>query len=516
MLLRLERKGVHVDARGGGAGVVLVGLNLVEVPALTLGEAILAVELDLGDLSRVLALAARARNAEDELGEEVVGGVLEEHILTVIADAITVELGTGGETAAGDDTETGDNGFAPGGTAEGGDTGRSRRVGGGTVGGEATLAEDGGDDAVSVPVIGVVEGLLTERLLDPGDNAAGGRAVHEGITLGNPHDLLDGVVEVHLDLVGRRRDGLRTSELELVDEVLMRLLGKAPALLSIEVHVVDVERGSDELERLDTTTAGSGGTLGEGGGGAVGSGTIVARTSGHGVTVAAVVVLLEVNVDAHFVVLEGDQGDGKTRVAAEPELEGDVEGLHRGAGAGHARVGEFRSSAGGIEGHTLGGLEENEVRGVADHVVERVLSARGLGELGPDLHPVTILAINARTTDLNLNLLDQAVTNVVEPPEAILGGGVEDDLGEGNLDVGAVHEVSVTGDDGSNTTTEVRLTVEGHLNGLHSKVGVALVEHLPEGNLRVAGDVDILGTIRDELHKTASHIEVMILSKKKK
>jgi hypothetical protein len=44
---------------------------------------------------------------------------------------------------------------------------------------------------------------------------------------------------------------------------------------------------------------------------------------------------------------------------------------------------------------------------------------------------------------------------------------------------------------------------------------VALVENLEKGDLGVAGDVDILGTVRDELHKTASHIEVMILSKKK-
>jgi hypothetical protein len=29
---------------------------------------------------------------------------------------------------------------------------------------------------------------------------------------------------------------------------------------------------------------------------------------------------------------------------------------------------------------------------------------------------------------------------------------------------------------------------------------VALVEHLPERDLGVAGDVDVLSTIRDELH----------------
>jgi hypothetical protein len=29
---------------------------------------------------------------------------------------------------------------------------------------------------------------------------------------------------------------------------------------------------------------------------------------------------------------------------------------------------------------------------------------------------------------------------------------------------------------------------------------VTLVEHLPEGNLGVARDIDVLGTVRDELH----------------
>jgi hypothetical protein len=34
---------------------------------------------------------------------------------------------------------------------------------------------------------------------------------------------------------------------------------------------------------------------------------------------------------------------------------------------------------------------------------------------------------------------------------------------------------------------------------------VALVEHLPEGDLGITRDVDILGTIRDELHQSTSH-----------
>jgi hypothetical protein len=35
---------------------------------------------------------------------------------------------------------------------------------------------------------------------------------------------------------------------------------------------------------------------------------------------------------------------------------------------------------------------------------------------------------------------------------------------------------------------------------------VALVQHLPERNLGVARDIDILRTIRDELHESTSHL----------
>jgi hypothetical protein len=45
VLLRAEGEGVYVDASVGGTGVVLPGLDNIEVAALTLREAVLAVEL---------------------------------------------------------------------------------------------------------------------------------------------------------------------------------------------------------------------------------------------------------------------------------------------------------------------------------------------------------------------------------------------------------------------------------------------------------------------------------------
>ena len=54
------------------------------------------------------------------------------------------------------------------------------------------------------------------------------------------------MVEVELDLVGRRADGLVTRELELLNEVLVGVLGHLAALIRVEENVVDVEGGSNE------------------------------------------------------------------------------------------------------------------------------------------------------------------------------------------------------------------------------------------------------------------------------
>ena len=55
MFFGAKCEGVHIDARVGGTGVVLEGLNDVEVRAFALREAVLAVKLELGGHDGVLA-----------------------------------------------------------------------------------------------------------------------------------------------------------------------------------------------------------------------------------------------------------------------------------------------------------------------------------------------------------------------------------------------------------------------------------------------------------------------------
>jgi hypothetical protein len=129
------------------------------------------------------------------------------------------------------------------------------------------------------------------------------------------------------------------------------------------------------------------------------------------------------------------------------------------------------------------------------------------------VHPITVLAVNALATDLHLNLRNELLTGEVKPTgiNAVLRGGLHllVDLGESDLQVGAVSQITVAGNGASDTATEVSLAVESLLNGLHGKVGVALVGHLPESDLGVAGQVNVLGAIGDQLHQSSSHFVVV-------
>jgi len=157
------------------------------------------------------------------------------------------------------------------------------------------------------------------------------------------------VVKVQLDLVGRGRDRLSTRVLYLLNEVLVRLLGEAAALLRVQVDVVNVDRGSSQ--GLGNTRAGG------------------RRYTYGGLGVDAVLPRLKVDVDAHLVVLERNERDRHTRVAAEPELEGDVERLGRRSAAGDARDGRLGRRARGILRQARAALHQHEVVRVAEHGV---------------------------------------------------------------------------------------------------------------------------------------------------
>ena len=225
VLLGAQGKGVHVDTGVGGGGVVLVWLHGVEVGAFTLREAVLAVKLELGGDDGVVAPAVEE---EGGLGEDEGAG---------IGDA-GVELPTGGHDATvrsiRRQVTRGEHGRNRSGGIEriGVGTGVSSQIGNGvpvhsveparasSVNGasivEHVVVDEGlGGEGGGVPAaegvdgvgkgincVGVVEGLGTEKAVEQLVALERRAVVNVAVGLDNPDELLDGVVEVELDLVG--------------------------------------------------------------------------------------------------------------------------------------------------------------------------------------------------------------------------------------------------------------------------------------------------------------------------
>ena len=485
MLLRSQGERVQVDTRVRATGVVLPRLDNIEVRTLTLREAVLAVELELGRDNRVLTPAVHVQGS---LGKNECSGIRDERALIVTTLVVECDV-----TRRGSEPCAGSRCISIAGTSHLEET----RGVDESVGSRCILGSTEGVDGVGQGIdgIGVVEGLGAERAVKDTSGIEGRAVVNVGIGLDDPDELLARVVEVQLDLVGRRTNRLVTRELELLNEVLVRVLGHLAALIRVQEDVVNVERGSNKRLLVSLRYGLCSGIL---------SGS--KRLDGP----QALTNRAEIKVDLDLVVLEGDKGEGKSGVAAKPEEQGDVQcGLRESIAGGTYLCGGARASARSRYTGEVGVGDVCELSGVTNHLPVSLLLLLGQGELVPDVHPVTILAVNALTTDLNLNLGDDLLTDVVEPAgiDTLRARGHHGlvDLGESELEVCAVAQVTVAADCACYTAAEVGLSREGLLNGLHGEVGVASVRDLPESDFGRTRQENVLGAISYKLHKSACH-----------
>jgi len=210
------------------------------------------------------------------------------------------------------------------------------------------------------------------------------------------------------------------------------------------------------------------------------------------------------------VILEGDEWKGETGVAAIPELEWHVKsGLRKGvAGSTHLARGVARARTINVGERWVSDV--GELRGLTNHGLVTTLLLGGEAKLVPDVHPVTILAVDALSTDFDLNLGNKLLTREIEPAgknttvvSSDGGVGVSHllvDFRKSYLKVGAVSKITIARNGASYATTEIGLAVESLFNRLNCEISVAAVSYLPESNLGVAGEINILGAIGDELH----------------
>ena len=162
--------------------------------------------------------------------------------------------------------------------------------------------------AVELEAAAVGNVVVRERLRVGGPQSRELRAVKLAGILVDPHQLLDRVVQRQVEANRLRSHRLLETILKLINQVLVRLLGEAATLIRVEVDVIHVHRrileaGQGRGRRDDATRE---------------------RTTTRRDVLNQVRRLAEDEVQANLVVLESDERQSQTRVAAEPEGQRDV------------------------------------------------------------------------------------------------------------------------------------------------------------------------------------------------
>ena len=290
----------------------------------------------------------------------------------------------------------------------------------------------------------------------------------------------------------------------------MGVLGKSSALVSVQKHIINVQRGSNQ--RLVISNGGRHRAARSVLVGSIGSRSLTFRNIGMsrgfsrvarqgGDSPQALINRADIKINLDLVVLESNQRQSKTGVSAKPELKGDIKSGFREGISGRANLAGSHRVARAINLRERGIGDEGKLGGVTNHFEISTLLLSSHCELVPDVHPVTILAINSLTTNLNLNLSNELLTGEVQPTSIYTGSNTSGeggnahklvDLGKSHLQIGSVSEVTVSGDDALNSSSKIGLAVESLLDRFDGKVSVSSVSYLPEGDLRITCEVNIL------------------------
>ena len=269
-----------------------------------------------------------------------------------------------------------------------------------------------------------------------------------------PHQLLHWVVEGQTDqLDGALSAGcgqlVTACVLHLLNQVLVTLLGEAAALLRVQVHIV-----SPHLK-------------------------------GIGCAEVVGVVGRQVEVQAHLVVLEGDQGQVQTWVAVEEEEQREVH---------------------------LGRRQSNSCSGVCEgvghccHLAPRVLVGLIQEHLSVQAPPCLVVLVDALTTDRQLNGGNGTLSHPVGVVVVVVGC---QNVGRGcQGDVHVADQVTVAGNGDGHATAAAWGAVRRLLDQLHCEVGVTLVHRLEESHLRVTCKVNVLCAVGNKLHKSSRHFDI--------
>ena len=174
----------------------------------------------------------------------------------------------------------------------------------------------------------------------------------------------------------------------------------------------------------------------------------------------------QVKVQSDFVVLQGNQWQGQSWVSVEEEDQWQEDS---------ARLGRRR------------------------HFTVAELLGFVQVQFSVQSPPLLVVLVDSLTTDGQFNVLDRSFR----------GPRIQARRGNGGVrrqfNVHVTDQITVSGDRDGNTATRSGGTVNSLFDVFHRKVGVAFVNRLEESDFWVTSQVDILGAISDELHKTSGH-----------
>ncbi|AYV79605.1 MAG: hypothetical protein Faunusvirus27_6 [Faunusvirus sp.] len=218
----------------------------------------------------------------------------------------------------------------------------------------------------------------------------------------------------------------------------MRCLSESLTFLRVEIDIVN-EQGSIADRQVQAGNAGARG--------------VVAQAVSSGV---------ELEIITNIVILESNQGQSETIVAAVEELE---------------RNEQFSCGNSGLHG--------GEGGSITDHVGITTGLASLVTEFIPDAEPVAIVFVDLRASNLELNRVNEGKTNTGTPSNEGTSGTRHIESGESDVEVHFGNEVTVTHNRAGHFTSKIGGTIESLFNGLDGKVSVTTVHYFEEGNLRI-------------------------------
>jgi len=120
-------------------------------------------------------------------------------------------------------------------------------------------------------------------------------------------------------------------------------------------------------------------------------------------------------------------------------------------------------------------------------------------KLGVQTPPLLVVLVDALATDGQFNILDGTFRDPRVIGSSLFTGS--------HFDVHVSDQVTVTGNGDGDAAISTWGTVDGLFDVFHREVGVTLVHRLEESDFWISREIDILGTVGDELHEATSHCE---------